>query len=162
MPKKYAAKQNKKSFLTPEGLYKIKKELEELISVKRPRVQQRIQRAREFGDISENSEYDAALEEQAFIEGRISDLEEGVRGAQLIDTKQKAADFVVIGSTVKVQINDEIHSFTIVGSMEADPASNKISNESPVGKSLLGARLGETIDISVGPVKSTVKVLEFR
>src|SRR3989338_3678522 len=108
MPKKYAAKQNKKSFLTPEGLYKIKKELEELISVKRPRVQQRIQRAREFGDISENSEYDAALEEQAFIEGRISDLEEGVRGAQLIDTKQKAADFVVIGSTVKVQINDEI------------------------------------------------------
>lgn len=162
MPKRYVVKQTKKSFLTPEGLVKIKKELDELINTRRPKVQQRIQRAREFGDISENSEYDAALEEQAFIEGKTSDLEEVLRSAELIDTRQKKADFVVIGSTIRVEINDEIHNFTIVGSMEADPAKGMISNESPVGKTLLGAKVGEVIEITVGPVKSKLRVLEVK
>ena len=155
------AQSSKKFILTHEGLTKFKSEYEELIGVKRPAVISRIQRAREFGDLSENSEYDAAKEEQSLLETRIVQLEDVLKRAQIIEPVRKA-DFVVIGSTVVVEMNDEVHKFSIVGSMEADPAENKISNESPVGKAILGLQVGETIEVSVGPVKSKIKLLEIQ
>lgn len=151
----------KKFILTPDGLKNLKQEYEELVYTKKPAVVARIQRAREFGDLSENSEYDAAKEEQTLIETRITALEEVLKKAQIVEPTQKA-DFVVIGSAVIVEMNDEVHEFAIVGSMEADPSKNKISNESPVGKALLGLNVGETIEVAVGPVRSKIKVLEIK
>ena len=151
----------KKFFLTREGFKQLKDEYDELVKVKRPQIAQRIQRAREFGDLSENSEYDAAKDEQSLLEARIVQLEQVLAKTEIIEPVKKA-DFVVIGSTVVVEIGDEIHEFTIVGSMEADPASKKISNEAPVGKAVLGLQVGETIEVAVGPVKSKIKVLEIK
>ncbi len=152
---------NKKFILTKEGLDHLKSEYEKLTKVVRPRIAQRIQDAREFGDLTENSEYDAAKEEQSLTEARIAQIEEVLPKAELIQ-EAVGADIVVIGTTVVVQMNDEIHEFSIVGSMEADPAKNKISNESPVGKALLGLRAGETIEVGIGPVASKLKVLEIK
>ena len=152
---------HKKFILTEEGLSQLKAEYEELTKVKRPLVTSRIQRAREFGDLAENSEYDAAKEEQSLLEARISQLEEVLPKAQVI-SQVTNTDFVVIGSTVVVEMNDEIHEFAIVGSMEADPAAKKISNESPVGKALLGLKAGEVIEVSLGPVRSKIKLLEIK
>ena len=152
---------NKKFILTREGLTLLKSEYEDLIKVRRPAIVARIQRAREFGDLSENSEYDAAKEEQSLLEARIVQLEQVLAKTEIIEPVKKA-DFVVIGSTVVIEMNDEIHDFTIVGSMEADPASKKISNEAPVGKAVLGLQVGETIEVAVGPVKSKIKVLEIK
>ena len=152
---------NKKFILTREGLTLLKSEYEDLIKVRRPAIVARIQRAREFGDLSENSEYDAAKEEQSLLEARIVQLEQVLAKTEIIESVKKA-DFVVIGSTVVIEMNDEIHDFTIVGSMEADPASKKISNEAPVGKAVLGLQVGETIEVAVGPVKSKIKVLEIK
>ena len=151
----------KKFILTQEGLVHLKQEYEELVKEKRPAVTQRIRRAREFGDLAENSEYDAAKEEQTLLEHRITELEEVLHKAQIIQQTQKT-DFVVIGSSVVVEMNDEVHEFSIVGSMEADPSLKKISNESPVGKAILGLKVGETIEVAVGPVKSKIKVLEIK
>jgi len=151
----------KNFILTREGLSQLKGEYEELVKVKRPAIANRIQRAREFGDLSENSEYDAAKEEQSLLEARIVQLEQVLAKTEIIEPVKKA-DFVVIGSTVVIEMNDEIHDFTIVGSMEADPASKKISNEAPVGKAVLGLQVGETIEVAVGPVKSKIKVLEIK
>ncbi|KKP93958.1 MAG: Transcription elongation factor GreA [Parcubacteria group bacterium GW2011_GWA1_36_12] len=151
----------KKIILTQKGLDQIKAEYDELISVKRPQITRRIQRAREFGDLSENSAYDAAKEEQSLLEARIAQLEEVFPKAQIIE-QVMTTDFVVIGSTVVVEMNDEVHEFAIVGSMEADPAAKKISNESPVGKALLGLKVGEVIEVSLDPVKSKIKLLEIK
>lgn len=151
----------RKFILTKEGLEALKAEYESLVNVKRPMITQRIRRAREFGDLAENSEYDAAKEEQTLLELRITQLEEVLKKAQIIEPPKKT-DFVIIGSTVLVEMNDEVHEFTLVGSMEADPAAQKISNESPVGKALLSLQVGETIEVSVGPVKSKIKVLEIK
>lgn len=153
---------NRKFVFTKQGLDNLKEEYNQLLRVKRPAVIRRIQRAREFGDLAENSEYDAAKEEQTFVETRITELEKVLDQAQLIELPISAGDFVVIGSTVVVEMNDEIHEFAIVGSMEADPSHQKISNESPVGKALLGLKIGETTDITVGPVKSKIKILEIK
>lgn len=151
----------KKFILTKEGLENIRDEYENLVNVKRPQVTQRIRRAREFGDLAENSEYDAAKDEQTLIETRITALEDVLKKAEIIEPTKKT-DFVIIGSKVVVEMNDEVHEFAIVGSMEADPSKNKISNESPVGKTLLGLKVGETIEVAVGPVKSKIKVLEIK
>ena len=152
----------KKFILTQEGLEEIKREFEDLVYHKRPQVTQRIRTAREFGDLSENSEYDAAKEEQTLVETRITALEQVLKKAQVVAAPTQKTDFVVIGSKVVVEMNDEVHEFRIVGSMEADPAAKKVSNESPVGKALLGLKIGETIEVAVGPVKSKIKVLEIR
>lgn len=152
---------NKKFMLTEEGLQNLRREYEELVNRQRPDVIERIQRAREFGDLAENSEYDAAKESQSLLETRIAELQEVLHRAQIIAFEQNT-DFVVIGSTVVVEMNDEVHEFKIVGSMEANPAQRKISNDSPVGKSLLGLKTGETIEIGAGPVKSRVKVLQIK
>lgn len=152
---------NKKFILTQEGLNNLREEYHELISIQRPAITRRIQNAREFGDLTENSEYDAAKEEQSLLEARIAQLEEVLPKAKIISQPQ-TSDFVVIGSTVVVKMNDEVHEFAIVGSMEADPAEKKISNESPVGRALLGLKVGEAIEVSLGPVKSTLKVLQIK
>ncbi|MDA8345646.1 MAG: transcription elongation factor GreA [Thermaerobacter sp.] len=153
----------KEVLLSTEGLKKIEQELEHLKSVRRREVAERIKQAREFGDISENSEYEDAKNEQAFIEGRILTIDKMLRNAKLIE-EPKGGDpkTVTIGAHVKVRDLDEneVYDYTIVGSTEADPASNRISNESPVGKSLLGARVGQKLSIGIPAGTLRVEVLE--
>lgn len=141
---------SKEVILTQGGLEKLEKELEYLRSIKRREVAARIKTAISFGDISENSEYEDAKNEQAFIEGRIITLEKMLRNVRLIKNAE-SADAVSIGSTVilKDLEFDEDFSYTIVGSAEANPAENKISNESPVGKAILGRKINDTVDVSV-------------
>ena len=137
--------------LTPEGLEKLKAELEELTTTKRREVAERIKDAREYGDISENSEYDDAKNEQAMLESRIATLEDKLRSASVIDQSELGSDVVRVGSLVTVEDASRGKSLTyaIVGSTEADPNANKLSNESPVGKALLGHKRGETVSVSL-------------
>ncbi|HET7266393.1 MAG TPA: transcription elongation factor GreA [bacterium] len=150
----------KETILTPEGLRKLEEELEFLKTVKRKEVAERIKQAKEFGDLSENSEYEDAKNDQAFTEGRILTLEGMLRNAKVINNHDVRSDVVSIGSTLKLQDESgEEWTFTIVGSPEADPAHDKISNESPVGRALLGKRKGETVTVQApaGQVKYTIK-----
>ena len=143
--------------LTPEGLDKLKQELDYLSGDKRREVAERIKEAREFGDISENSEYDDAKNEQAMLESRIAQLEETLRAASVIDAKDISTDVVNVGTVVHVkdEKNGKSTKYTIVGSAEARPAENKLSNESPVGKALLGHKRGEVVSVQVprGPAR---------
>jgi len=141
----------KEVVLTQEGLKKMEEELEYLKSVKRREIAARIKQAIDFGDISENSEYDEAKNEQAFVEGRIALLEEKLRNVKLIDEVDISTDVVGIGSKIKLKDLDtnEEFEFTIVGSAEADPIKNKISNESPVGRALLGKGKGAIVEVAV-------------
>lgn len=142
----------KEVLLTPEGLKKLEAELEELKTVKRREVAQRISASLEFGDISENSEYDDAKNEQAFIEGRILTLEKLLRNAKIIDTEADDDDTVVsIGKkiTLKDLQTSDIVEYQLVGSAEADPAALKISNESPVGQAILGKTCGTIVEVEV-------------
>lgn len=151
--------------LSPEGLRKLEAELEGLKTTRRHEVAERIKQAREFGDISENSEYEDAKNEQAFIEGRILTLEKMIRNAKIIeDSDVGDPDMVVPGATVTVKDleDNETYSYTIVGSLEADPAENRISNESPVGKGLVGARVGETIEVSAPVGTLRFEILEVK
>lgn len=150
-----------KIYLTPKGLEEARLELDHLTTTKRAEIAERIQTARDFGDIAENSEYDAALNEQALVENRIAYLEEVVSHAKLISENQQN-DIVVIGSTVKVTMDGETDEFTIVGKVEANPAKKRISNESPVGQALLGARVGEVVDVATPIVRYKCKVLEIK
>ena len=137
--------------LTVEGLKKLEEELIYLKTVKRQEVAERIKQAREFGDISENSEYEDAKHEQAFIEGRILTLEKKLRNAKLIDNDAVDTKAVSVGSKVKLkdlESGDEFE-YVIVGSMEADPLDSKISNESPVGKAIIGKKRGSIVEVSV-------------
>ena len=152
---------SKKFILTEQGLAHLKNEYKVLVTVKRPAISQRIKTAREFGDLSENSEYDAAKDEQTLIEGRIAELETVLGRAQLIEPV-KSTDFVVIGSTVVVDIDGEVDEFTIVGTMEADPAARKISNESPVGSAILGAKVGDVVEATTPIVRAKYKILEIK
>ena len=138
----------KETILTPEGLRKLEEELDFLKSVKRKEVAERIKQAKEFGDLSENSEYEDAKNEQAFVEGRIQTLEALIKNATLID-EHHGNDHVQIGSTVTVKGPDGSQKFMIVGSTEARPTEGRISNESPVGRALLGRRKGETVTVQV-------------
>lgn len=150
----------KSTYLTSQGLEQVQTELNYLKKIKRAQVTERIKNAREFGDLAENSEYDAAMDEQAMVENRIVDLEEVLRNAKVI-IKETNNEFVVIGSTVKIEMEGEIDEFTIVGRVEANPARKRISNESPVGSSLLGAKVGEEVDVTTPIVKYKCKVLEI-
>ncbi|GAC1437990.1 MAG: transcription elongation factor GreA [Solirubrobacteraceae bacterium] len=137
--------------LTPEGLEKLQSELELLSTDKRREVAERIKEAREFGDISENSEYDDAKNEQAMLEARIASVQEKLRMATVIEADELGTDIVQVGSIVHVKDAKTGNSvkYTIVGSAEAKPAENKLSNESPVGRALLGHKRGETISVTV-------------
>jgi transcription elongation factor GreA len=150
--------------LTPDGLAKLKAELARLQVDKRREVAARIKEAREFGDISENSEYDDAKNEQAMVEARIAQLEDQLRAATVIDAKELSTDQVKVGSTVHVKDEKTGKSvkYTIVGSAEASPSENKLSNESPVGKALLGHKRNETVEVSVprGP-KRKLKITKI-
>ncbi len=143
--------------LTHEGLEKLQDELEVLSTAKRREVAERIKEAREFGDISENSEYDDAKNEQAMLEQRIALLQEKLRMATVIDAKDVSTDVVQVGSVVHVKDEKTGKSarYTIVGSAEAKPAENKLSNESPVGRALLGHKRGEIVSVQVprGPAR---------
>lgn len=141
----------KEVLLTVEGLKKLEKELEQYKSVKRRDVAERIKQAIEFGDISENSEYEDAKNEQAWIEGRILTLEKMLRNAKIIDDENIGTDEVTLGSTVMLRDLEynEVVEYTIVGSLEADPGNNKISNESPVGRAILGKAKGNVVDVTV-------------
>ncbi len=139
----------KEVILTEEGYQKIHNELEHLTNVKRKEVAERIKQAIEFGDLSENSEFDDAKNEQAFVEGRISQLREMISNATFIDHKKTPSDIVAVGSNVNLrdmETNEKL-SYQMVGFAEADPANHKISNESPVGKAILGKKAGETVDV---------------
>ena len=137
--------------LTPEGFQKLKAEIEELRTTKRREVAERIKEAREFGDISENAEYDHAKNEQAMLEARIAQLEEKLRNASVIDERAIDTGVVSVGSKVRVkdQKSGQSMAYQIVGSAEADPTENKLSNESPVGSALLGHKRGDVVSVSV-------------
>jgi transcription elongation factor GreA len=136
--------------LTPEGLEKLKAEIEYLSNDKRREVAERIKEAREFGDISENSEYDDAKNEQAMLEARIASLEDKLRSASVIDASELSADVVRVGSVVDVKDEKgKKQTYTIVGSTEADPSNKRLSNESPVGKALLGHKKGDVVSVVV-------------
>ena len=142
--------------LTPEGLEKLKLELEDLQTNKRREVAERIKEAREFGDISENSEYDDAKNEQAMLEARIASLEEKLRSASVIKASELDSNVVRVGSLVSVKDEGSGKSlkYTIVGSTEANPSENRLSNESPVGKGLLGRKKGDTVKVTLPNGKS--------
>lgn len=154
----------KETLVTEEGLQKLKEELEHLITVKRPEVVEKIKVARSFGDLSENSEYDAARNEQAFIESRIQQLQKMIRNAKIIDASQEASDVVTIGRTVIFQElpDGELEEYTIVGSTEADPLAGKISNDSPMAKGLLGRKKGEEVSIHTPSGEIRVKIIEVK
>ena len=147
----------REALITQEGLEKLKSEIDYLSTVKRREVAERIRDAREFGDITENSEYDDAKNEQALLEQRIARLEERLRRANVVD--EKAIDTAMVSVGVRVYVKDqksgESRKYQIVGATEADPAEQKLSNESPIGKALTGHKRGDvvTIDVPRGPKK---------
>ena len=156
-----SSREIKNTYLTSKGLSDARIELEYLKKTKRVQIAERIHQAREYGDITENSEYDAAMDEQAMMENRISELENILKSAKVISEKQ-TTDFVVIGSTVKIEMDDGIDEFKIVGRVEADPSKKRISNESPLGMALLGAKKGEEVDVATPIVRYKCKVLEIK
>ena len=149
-----------KILLTPEGLEGIKKEYEELVNERRKEVALRIQNARALGDLSENAEYDSAREEQARVEGRIAELEETMKRAEVVKNSKhpKAID---VGCRVRVHLEGKDEEFQIVGAPEADPTSGKISHESPLGHALLGKKVGEKIEVDAPVGKLIYKILDI-
>jgi transcription elongation factor GreA len=138
----------KEFYLTKDGVEKLKSELDDLVKIQRPAVAARLKEAKEYGDLSENSQWDDAKDQQAFIEGRISEVENILRNVVVISAPKKK-DKVDIGSTVHLELEDGTQTYTIVGSTEANPTEGKISNESPIGKALMGKTKGEEVEISV-------------
>ena len=154
----------KEVILTEEGLKKLEEELEYLKSVKRREVAERIKQAIEFGDISENSEYEDAKNEQAFIEGKIITLEKKLRNAKIIDDSEVDTNVVSIGSKVllkDLEYGDEFE-YILVGSMEADPTANTISNESPVGQAILGKAKGTIVEVNVPAGLLKYQILDIK
>ncbi len=151
-------------FLTAEGFKKLEEKLENLKTVRRKEVAARIKQAIDFGDLSENSEYDDAKNEQAFIEGSIVELEDKLAHAKIIEEEDSGAKKVAMGCTVVLEDIEygENMVYSIVGSMEADPMENKISNESPVGEAILGKTVGSVVDVAapVGTIK--YKIIDIK
>ena len=154
----------RQSVITQEGLEKLKEEIEFLTTAKRREVAERIKEAREFGDIAENAEYDDAKNEQALLEQRITQLEERLRRSTVIDGKDIDTNEVGVGTTVHVkdQKSGDSQKFQIVGSAEADPTEQKLSNESPIGKALMGHKRNEVVSVDVprGP-KRKLKITKI-
>lgn len=156
--------QAKKFIMTYEGVKKLEEELEYLKTVKRKEITEKIKVALGYGDLSENSEYDEAKNDQAFTEGRIIQLENMLKNAVVVDESEIPKDKVSVGSIVKVmdyEFDEEVE-YTIVGSAEADPMNFKISNESPVGSALLGKKVGDVVEVAVPNGVSKFEVLEIR
>ena len=150
--------------LTPEGYEKLKQEIEFLSNEKRREVADRIRTAREFGDIAENAEYDAAKNEQAHLEARIAMLEERLKNARVVTKKEIKSGEVSIGT--KVRLRDvkagKTVEYHIVGSAEADPSANKLSNESPVGKAIMGHKKGDVVEVAAPRGAMKFKILEIK
>ncbi|XID91830.1 transcription elongation factor GreA [Paenibacillaceae bacterium WGS1546] len=155
---------DKEVLLTQDGLKRLEDELENLKSVKRREVAERIKVAIGYGDISENSEYEDAKNEQAFIEGRIITLEKMLRNARIINSDEIDLETVSIGSTVVVEDLEfgDTMEYTIVGTAESDPLNNKISNESPVGKAIIGKKKGTTVEVSVPAGIIQYKIVDIK
>lgn len=147
-------------YLTKEGQDKLKEELNHLIKVKKVEVAEKIKEARLLGDVLQNPIYDASVEEQGYIEGRISEIEEVLGKAKLIKKNNKDGA-VLLGSTVSVEINGAKETFTIVGSTEADPDNKRISNESPVGRALMGAKVGDVVKIKTPAFSADYKIIKI-
>ena len=147
--------------LTPEGFQRLKEEIEYLSSVKRDEVAERLRASRDFGDINENSEYDDAKNEQAMLEARIYSLEERLRSAIVIDSESVATDVVGVGTKVTLQDmqGGDVVQYAIVGSAEADPSAYKLSNESPVGRAIIGHKPGDKVTVAVPQGSRKFKVL---
>jgi transcription elongation factor GreA len=149
--------------MTAAGKEKLQQELEHLKSVKRKEVVERIKIARSFGDLSENSEYDSAKEEQAFVEGRITTIENMIRNAKIIEEDELTGDVVILGRSVTfVELPDgEEETYTIVGSAEADPFEGKISNDSPIAKSLLGKKVDDEVSVQTPGGEMNVRITKI-
>jgi transcription elongation factor GreA len=154
----------KEVILTPQGYEKLTSESEYLSTEKRREVAERIRIAREFGDINENAEYDDAKNEQALLEHRIAMLEERLLSARVISKKEIAKDIVSIGSKVRLRDIEQNKTFEyyIVGSAEANPSENRVSNESPVGKAILGKKKGEVVEVAAPRGSFKFKILEIK
>ncbi|HKH30918.1 MAG TPA: transcription elongation factor GreA [Gaiellaceae bacterium] len=155
----------KEVILTPGGYKKLKAEIELLSTEKRREVADRIRVARQFGDIAENAEYDDAKNDQMLLEHRIARLEEQLRNARVIEKKEISSDVVSVGATVRLRDVDakQTVEYHIVGSAEANPSDNKLSNESPVGKAILGHKKGETVDVTTPRgARLKYKILEIK
>ena len=155
---------NKKNILTSEGLKKLEDELDDLIVVKRKEVAQKIKEAREQGDLSENAEYDAAKDEQRDIEARIEEIEKILKNAEIVDEDEVNTDTINVGCQVKIldcEFDEEL-TYKIVGSTEANSLKGKISNESPVGRALIGKKVGEMVSVETQVGTVQYKVLDIQ
>ncbi len=151
----------KKQYLTAQGLAELKKEYDDLVHKKRPEVVSQLTTAREMGDLSENAQYQAARDELSFMDDRISELEELLKQVSVIDDSKKTTGVVSVGSTVTVT-NGKEEKYRIVGEWEADPRKKKISDQSPLGKALLGKKIGEKAVVAApsGKIEYTIKAIE--
>jgi len=148
---------SKKIYLTQEGLAELKKEYDELSKVRRPEVVERVSQARDQGDLSENAEYHAAREELSFIDGRIDELEELLKNVVIIEDAK--GETVALGSKVTLKVNGKDEVYSVVGEWEADPKERKISHESPLGKALIGKKVGEAVEVEAPAGKITYTVI---
>jgi transcription elongation factor GreA len=153
---------NKKIYLTKEGLAELKREYDELVNVKRPDVLARVTQARNMGDLSENAEYVAAREELTFIDGRVDELEIILKDAVIIRDVKTSSHAVKLGSTVTLHSNGKKEVFTVVGEWEADPMNKKISHESPLGKGLLGKKIGEKVQVDAPAGKINYSIVDVK
>ncbi len=147
--------------LTKEGFENLKKELDELVKTKRPYAVERLHKARSMGDLSENSEYTAAKEELAFVEGRILEIEEILKTVQVVEN-HNGSHSVEVGTSVVVETGGSQELFQIVGEFEADPMNKKLSHTSPIGQALLGKKVGDTVEVIVPAGKTKYKIIEIK
>jgi transcription elongation factor GreA len=154
--------QDKVVYLTPAGKQRFADELRELLTVRRHQVEEQIRSAKEFADTVDNAEYDEAKQEQAFVEGRIQELERLLSAAKVIEEPTTKSDYVRMGSHIKVSdVDGEQEVFYLVGSSEADPRRGLISNESPIGRALIGKRVGDEVTVVAPAGSFTLKILEI-
>lgn len=152
----------KKMYLTKEGYENLQAELENLLNSERKAVAERIKTAKEYGDLSENSEYSDAKEQQSFVEGRILEIEHILKNAEIIDESHLNCSDVKVGCTVHLEAEDKELKYRIVGSTEADPTKGYISNESPIGKALIGKKKGDLVEVSVPAGVTKYKIREVK
>ena len=154
----------KKVYVTKEGLGELKKELADLNEVKRPRVLERVSAARSMGDLAENSEYTAAREELSLIDGRIEELSDIIKNANLIEENHRSGKSakIALGSEITVSVSGKKEIFTLVGEWEADPKNKKISHESPLGKALIGKSIGEKVEVEAPAGKVVYTVVSVK
>ncbi len=151
----------KKTQLTKTGYEALKKEYEELVSAKKPQAVERLQKARSMGDLSENSEYSAAKDELAFVEGRVQEIEEILKTAEVVEN-HKGSTHIELGSSVTLETNGKTELFQIVGEFEADPMKQKLSHTSPIGQALIGKTVGDLVEVDVPAGKTRYKIIDIK